>query len=239
MASRPTTHDESGPRDQWHAAPEQDDVTDSDDAAPDHRRGAQEGQQRESADTGQAADQVEPVGVQAGQLAEASSDDLARTGHDGRHGEEDQRQRDPGRGAIGPNRGEVQDVRAALVNRYGKEGDERDQPREQDRRPTGEIRCPTCTQEAHSDAEEGPQQHEVGQVAQMHDVRAGPADQRQLQEEHQCAAEQQSSRDRHHQPPGTRPLARPDHYARQGGTTNPVPGGAGRRSSPDVVNWTR
>ena len=96
--------------------------------------------------------------------------------------------------------------------------------------PVRSVR-PACSQEAHADAEKGSQQHEVGQVAQVHDVGAGPPDQRQLQEEHQRAAEKQSSRDRHNLPPGTDDLhgltTMPD---RARGRT-----GTGRRQSPGVV----
>ena len=44
---------------------------------------------------------------------------------------------------------------------------------------------------AKADAEERAQQHEVGEVAQVDDVRAQPPDQRQLQEQHQGATQDQ------------------------------------------------
>ena len=50
-------------------------------------------------------------------------------------------------------------------------------------------------QEAQPDAEEGPQQHEVGEVGQVDDVGPQPADERQLQEQHQRASEDQPKHD--------------------------------------------
>src|SRR5450755_2587512 len=52
-------------------------------------------------------------------------------------------------------------------------------------------------EESESDSEERPQEHEVREIREMDDVRAEPADERQLQEQHERAREQQAPSDRH------------------------------------------
>ena len=46
-------------------------------------------------------------------------------------------------------------------------------------------------QEPQTDAEERAEEHEVREVRQVHDVGAEPPDQREFQEQHQCAARDQ------------------------------------------------
>jgi hypothetical protein len=48
-------------------------------------------------------------------------------------------------------------------------------------------------EEARADAEERTQQDEIRKIRQVDDVRAEPADQRQFEEEHEAACQQQSN----------------------------------------------
>ncbi len=63
--------------------------------------------------------------------------------------------------------------------------------REDDGRLPEVIASRTRSQEADADAEKARQQHEVGEVGEIQDVGGAPADQHELEEEHQEAEEQQ------------------------------------------------
>ena len=60
-----------------------------------------------------------------------------------------------------------------------------DEVRERERRVREEVPLRPCAEEPDADAEEAAQQHEVAEVREVDDVGAGPADERQLDEEHQ------------------------------------------------------
>ena len=60
-----------------------------------------------------------------------------------------------------------------------------------DGRPDEQVGPSSATQEPEPDTEEAPEQDEVREVRQVDDVRAGPADQDELDEEHQEAGEEE------------------------------------------------
>ena len=162
------------------------------DQRPPERRGVHERQRREGRDAGEAAEQVESVGGQRGEVREQPPDALAETGHHGRDRHEDQGQRQPfGR----PGRldgSEVQDLVAVLGDLHREGEHERDQRREDHRPPRGDVAGVPGAQEAESDAEERAEQDEVREVAEVEHVRPGPPDQRQLDEQHQPAGHDES-----------------------------------------------
>ena len=159
--------------------------------APHHGGRPEQGQQREGADPDERAEQVVAVRRQRRQVAEATADGLGRTGQCGCDENEDHRQGDPrGRAADLEGR-EVDDVAALPLDadRKGQRHDDEDgQQRAGPRQHRPRL---AADQEAQADPEEGAEQHEVREVAQVHDVGAQPADERELQEQHQRAGQQQ------------------------------------------------
>ena len=74
--------------------------------------------------------------------------------------------------------------------------DEEDQQGQRHRGPGEEVHPGPGPQEPDADAEEAAQQDEVGEVRQVDDQRAGPADQGQLDKEHQEAQHEELERGR-------------------------------------------
>lgn len=167
------------------------------DYAPHHGGGAEPRQYGEGDRADDAAEQVVAVGVERGELAEEIGGDLADPGHDQCGQQEDRGQRHPLGQAGGLHGREVDDLAAALTHLHRVGADEDDEKREGDRCPAFEpLAASGRDQESDTDAEERPQQDEVGEVAEVDDVGARPSDQRQLHEEHGGAGQ--------HQPPAHR-----------------------------------
>ncbi len=194
-------------------AADQQHETGRDQEAPDIGRGAQERHAGEQRDADQRTDQVVSIGGQRTQAPEAPADDLGRTGQDDRDHDEDDRQHQPGRRPGGVQRGEVDDRGPDLIlDLHREQQDEEHQRGQQDRRDRQDRPAPAGDQEADADTQERAEQHEVREIAQVHDVGTQPTDQREFQEQHHGAAE--------HQPGDHRPLL-----------------GPGRQSSRDVERF--
>jgi hypothetical protein len=87
---------------------------------------------------------------------------------------------------------EVDDLRAALVDLDRHREHQPDERSKHEGRGAGDRAFRPREQEAETDAEEGAEQDEVREVAQMDDVRAQPADQRELEEEDERAREDEA-----------------------------------------------
>ena len=124
--------------------------------------------------------------VSGGSTAEAAADRLGRPGQDRRAHQEDDRQHQPCGRPGGVEGGEEDDVAPGPVDRHRVEAHPDDEDRQQRRRPRQDRPALAGDQEADADAEERPEQHEVREVGQVHDVGAEPPDQCQLEEEHQA-----------------------------------------------------
>ena len=163
---------------------------------PHQRRRAQERQRGEHGDAEQAAEQVQPVGLQPWQVPEAGTDDLTGPRHDGRDGQEHRRQNQPECRAARGDGAEEDQVAAGAVDGDGVGADEADEAEQRDQRVQRHRPCRGAlargAQETQADPEERPQQHEVREVRQVHDVRAEPADERQFEGEHQGAGQAQT-----------------------------------------------
>ena len=123
-------------------------------------------------------------------LHESSSDPLPDARHHGDEQEDDRdahplaKQRQPLR--------TVQEVaNAEHVDRHREERDEPDQQRQDDRRQRQQAPARVRAEEADADPEEAGQQYEVREVGEVDVVRGRPADQRQLDEQHEEAKQQQ------------------------------------------------
>ena len=79
----------------------------------------------------------------------------------------------------------------AVADLDREENDEAQEDREDDRRLPEVVALRARPQEADADAEKARQQHEVGEVGEIQHVGGAPADQHELEEEHQEAEEQQ------------------------------------------------
>ncbi len=174
-------------------APEQDDEQDGDDAEPHERRRIDHRQHRERRDAGETAEQVEAVGLEPLQFAEAAADDLGRTGGDRRDRQEHAGQYDPDRRTGGADVREEHDLRRFAIDGDRVRADEADQAEQHDQRvvglrPVGQILA-RGSQEPEADAEKRPQQDEVREVREVHEVGAEPPDQAQLDEEHERTGE--------------------------------------------------
>ena len=169
--------------------------TDRHQRAPDDRGRPDERQRGEEADPDQGAHEVPAVRRERLQLSEAAPHDFGRPGQHGRCQREDDRQDHPGRRSGGLERGEEDQVGAGAVDGDREDPHADHEQGEQHRRVGQDRPGLSRDQEAQPDAEERPQQHEVGEVRQVDDVGPQPADQRQLQEQHQRTAEDQPQHD--------------------------------------------
>ena len=172
-------------------ASQQHDEDHGDDAEPHQRRRADHRQQRERDDAGQAAEQVEAVGLEARQLAEAAAHDLGRPGGDRGDRQEDAGQHDPDRRTGRADVGEEHQLRRLAVDGDRIGAHEADQTEQHDQRvvrlrPVGQV-VTRRAQEPETDAEERTQEDEVREVREVYEVRAEPADQAQLDEQHERA----------------------------------------------------
>src|SRR5215212_8182532 len=125
-------------------------------------------------------------------MVEAGTDNLTGPGHDDRNCEEDHRKREPGLRPGCLQAGEEDHICARPVDGDRVTEDEAHQPEQRDQRVVRPSRPVLASQqEPEADAEEGAEKHEVREEAQMDDVGAGPSDQRQFEEQHERAAQNQ------------------------------------------------
>ena len=190
--------EQPGKRDELHRTPvrQQDEKERSGHEAPDDRRRPQEGDDREADDPEDAPGDVEPVRLERLELHELAPDTLGDHRHQPGDGNEDDREHQPRRQSGCLRRAEVDEVLAAAVDLHREEQDEGGEERERDGRVREEVDPRVRAQEADADAEEAPEKNEVAEVRQVDDVRAGPANERQLHEEHQ-EAEQDEAQEAH------------------------------------------
>ena len=159
-----------------------------DDDAPDDRRRLEECEPREGRDPEQTTQDVEAVGGEGRERGKGARHPLG----DQRHGcgdeHEDERQADPDRQSGRP---EDPNQAGAVADLDREESDETQEDRQDDRCLPEVISPRARPQEADADAEKARQQHEVGEVGEIQNVGSAPADQHELEEEHQEAEEQQ------------------------------------------------
>jgi hypothetical protein len=86
---------------------------------------------------------------------------------------------------------EEHDVSARAVDLSRERHNEPEEESDHHGRPREQVRALARPEEADADPEETAQQDEVGEIGQMHDPRAGPADRDQLHEQHQEARRHQ------------------------------------------------
>ena len=164
--------------------PEQDEGADR---APHDGLGADEGEDREDHDTDDAADEIELIGVEVGQLPEGAGDAVADAGQDRRHHDEDGRQQHLARRPVGLELAAEEDqVGADGLQRDGHEMHEQHEGTEHERREPqqGDLGA-TRPQETEPDPEERTEQHDVREVRQVDDTAAEPSDERQFHEQHE------------------------------------------------------
>ena len=165
------------------------------DAEPHHRRQLEPRQQRERGHAGDAAQQVDRVGLKRrprGQLAAHALGDGEEEQRDDDEEERQQHRALDGHDRCRRSAREV-DVRRAGRDRHFEpqpvDGDDDDQLREW--KPRDERSAPVGEQAAEPAAEEGRQQDEVGEVRQEPDVRRHPPNERDLEEEDQERRQEQ------------------------------------------------
>ena len=138
-----------------------------------------------------AADQVELVGVEGLEAREGSRHPFGDQREDRRRHEEDDREHDDAGRTLGRQRAEGEHRRVVLGDGHGEHLDDQDEHAERNRCPPGQVHGLAGAEEPDPDPQEAPQQHEVGEIGQVDDVGAGPADQGQLHEQHQGAEQHQ------------------------------------------------
>jgi hypothetical protein len=160
---------------------------------PHDGRHPQERQDREPDDAGDAAHQVELVRLQRLELLERPGHAVGDEGEDRGRDHEDHRQDDLAGRPRGPEVVEEEELAARHRDVDGEQPDERHQQRQHDRRPREQRPpAPPGPDEPEADAEEAPEQHQVGEVGEEDDVRARPPDDRQLDEQHEEAEQDQA-----------------------------------------------
>ena len=195
----PDDQEQPGKRDQLQRTPTRQDEEKErrGDDAPHDRRRPQEGDDREADDPEDAPGDVEPVRLERLELHELAPDTLGDHGHQPGDGKEDDREHQPRRQSGCLRRAEIDEVLAAAVDLHREEQDEGGEERQRHWRVREEVDSRVRAQEADADAEEAPEKNEVAEVRQVDDIRAGPANECQLHEEHQEAEQDQAERLRH------------------------------------------
>ena len=197
------------------------------DHAPGDRGQLQEGQQGEDRGARDAAEHVQPVGLERLERHEQPGHGLAESGHHRRAEHEDHGQADRAGERLGAEQALIR-VRAGQRGQDDGEGEhERDQQDQRQRGPAHEVPVGLGVQEAEADAEEAGQQHEVGGVGDVDVVRRRPPDQGQLDKQHEEAGERQLC-----------PVIQPAAAGARGPFGRGVPGGArGRLAYRSRTRW--
>ena len=163
---------------------DEDDEQTGDHETPCERTQPGEGQTRERNDSRDRSKDVEAVCLKCRELCEPDGNPVCNSSHGDRSGDEDERQHQPDWQAVRLD-AEIDQVTARSVD-AGREADHQThEERQHDRCPTEQVGPSFGAKESDTDAEEAPQQDEVGEVREVHDVGACPTDQDQLDEKHQ------------------------------------------------------
>ena len=165
------------------------------DDPPDHRWRAKEREGGEADDAQDAADDVEPVRLERLEQDELAAEALGQHRHDAGHRQEQDRQRQPRRQA-GRRPNSPKKIRS-LPERSIWTGKMRTKPIRKARAIGlyGNRFVPRLRpQEADADPEEAAEQHEVREEREVDDVRAGPPDERQLDEQDEEGEEDEPER---------------------------------------------
>ncbi len=163
-----------------------------------------------------AAENVQPVGLERLERHEQPGHGLAEPGHHRGAQHEDHGQADRAGQRLGAEQALV-GMRAGQGGQDDREGQhERDQQDHRQRGPAHEVAVGLGVQEAEADAEEAGQQHEVGGVGDVDVVRRRPPDQGQFDKQHEEAGEGQLGR-----------FIQPAAAGARGPVGRGVPGGAG------------
>ncbi len=186
--------------------PEQRDEERDKHEAPDEWRHPDESECGERRYPGETSEDVEAVGLERLQLAEAASDELRGPTDAQGHGGEEKWQGYPHGRPRGLAIAEVDDLVASPVDLDRNERDECEHDGQHRCRQQRQIATLVARQEADPDAEERPEEHEIREVAEVNDLRAQLTDQHELQEEHEGAPEEHADASR--PDTGERPLSR-------------------------------
>jgi len=182
------------------------------DRPPRDRRQAQERERGEADDPGDAAEDVEPVRLERAEAHERPRDAVADRARHRDDEQEDDHEARPARQRRDPP-APVQLVRPLEGDeRDREEQDEADEQRERERREAKEVGAAVGAQEPEPDPEEAREQDEVRQVGEVDVVRRRPADERELDEQHQ-----EAERDEARPQGDVRTLGRPRLRRRRGG----------------------
>ena len=159
-----------------------------DDDAPHRRRRVQKRQPREGRYAEQAPQDVETVGGQGREGGEGARHLLGDESHGGRDQREHERQAQPDRQRSGA---EKPDHAVVASDLDLKEKDEGQEHREDHGRLPEVLALRARPQEPDADAEKARQQHEVGEVGEVQHVGRAPADQHELEKQHQEAEDEE------------------------------------------------
>ena len=167
-------------------AVDQEDKRTRDDRSPDEWGCLQKGERRKGDDPGQAAKDVQPVGLKRREAAKGPCHPLPYQRHHAGDPEKEQRQSEVRwQPASCAQRTEENQLGTGSIDFDGEQANKRDQRRKRDRGEHEEITSGVGSEESETDAEEAGEQDEVREIRQVKDVRADPSDQGQLQKEHQ------------------------------------------------------
>ncbi len=173
--------------------PDGDEQADGGDRPPHHRFGIGERQDGERCHAEQRADEIELVGVEVAEPGERPGDAVPEAGHHCGDGNEDNGQDDPARRTrrVEAEEDEVATGDAdAHVEHAGQDDEHGEHHRGEEEQRPGTAARP---QESGADAEEAAEQHDVGEIGEVQDVGAEPADQGELDEQRQRGSQDELS----------------------------------------------
>ena len=160
------------------------------DRPPRDRRRFEERERREHDDPRNRSENVQAVRIERAEANEDPSDAVTDRSHHGDGQDEDRCELHPAREC----RPAECAVRRSVLepDRNREEQDEADEYGESDGRPREEVRLARGAEESDADAEEACEQDEVRQVREVDVVGGRPADERQLDEEHEKAEREET-----------------------------------------------
>ena len=162
--------------------------------APHPRLRSDERQHGEGGDPGDAAQDVDPICLKGLEPREQPTDRLGDQRHRHDDADEHQRQQDPVRERRCTEQADEPSPLGRSVPFHREPEDRSRQPGDRDRDPSRAVAGRVGSQEPHPDPQEAREQDEVREVGHVDDVRRDPTDQRQFDEQHREAGEEQPPR---------------------------------------------
>ena len=157
---------------------------------PRDRAQAGEPDGREDHDPRDRTQDVKAIRIERGEPGEPHGHAVRDRRHRHSRRDEDEGEHQPDRQPVDLN-AEIHQVPARAVDRCREREHQTNEQGENDRSFSEEIRLLVGPKEPDPDAEEAAQQDEVGEIRKVDDIGAGPADQSQLNEEHQEGRQEQ------------------------------------------------